>query len=107
MYEYQAEVIKVIDGDTLHVRVDLGFEVSIFETIRLTGVNAPEHNKPGGAEATEWLRSKALNTTIRLVTKKDRREKYGRYLATIFLPGEAVSVNDQLVAAGHAVPYMV
>lgn len=105
MYEYRADVIKVIDGDTVHVRVDLGFDVSIFETIRLTGVNAPERGKPGGAEATEWLRSKILNTTVRLVTVKDRREKYGRYLATIYLPGEQTSVNDQLIAAGHAVAY--
>jgi micrococcal nuclease len=105
MYEYQATVLRVVDGDTICARVDLGFEVSVDETLRLAGINAPERGKPGGSEASAWLRSKLLMTTARIVTVKDKREKYGRYLAEIFLPGETTSVNSEMIAAGHAVPY--
>jgi micrococcal nuclease len=105
VYEYQALITKVVDGDTVHAEIDLGFNVTIAATLRLLGINTPERGQPGGSEATEWLRSKTLNVTVRCLTIKDRREKYGRYLAKLYLPGEDASVNEQLLAAGHAVEY--
>jgi micrococcal nuclease len=105
VYEYQALITKVVDGDTVHAEIDLGFDVKVSATLRLLGINAPEKGQPGWHEATEWLRSKALNVTVRCLTIKDRREKYGRYLAKLYLPGETDSVNEQLLAAGHAVEY--
>lgn len=105
MFEYSALITRVVDGDTVHAEIDLGFDVTISATLRLHGVNAPEQRSPGGVEATEWLRSKALNVRARVLTIKDRKEKYGRYLAKLYLPGEDTSVNEQLLAAGHAVAY--
>jgi len=105
VFEYRAMITKVVDGDTVHAEIDLGFDVTVSATLRLLGVNAPERNAVGGNEATEWLRSKVLHTELRVLTIKDRREKYGRYLAKLYLPGEDSSVNEQLLAAGHAVEY--
>ena len=105
MFEYRAMIIKVVDGDTVHAEIDLGFSVTVSATLRLLGVNAPERNAVGGTEATEWLRSKVLHTDLRVQTVRDKREKFGRYLAKLYLPGEDVSVNEQLIAAGHAVAY--
>lgn len=105
MYQYNATITRVVDGDTVHARVDLGFDTHVDATLRLLGVNAPEKRDAGGHDATEWLRSKVLNMVVRIETVKDRREKYGRYLATLYVQGEIDSVNQQLVAAGHAVEY--
>jgi len=105
VYEYRALITKVVDGDTVHAEIDLGFDVKVSATLRLLGINTPERGQPGGHEATEWLRSKTLNVTVRCLTIKDRREKYGRYLAKLYLPGEDSSVNEQLLSAGHAVEY--
>lgn len=103
MYEYEATVVSIHDGDTLRADVDLGFDTwRGNEPFRLIGIQAPELGKPGGRESRDWLRDLLpLGTTVRIVTEKDRTEKYGRYLATIF-KGE-LNVNDALVDAGHAV----
>lgn len=106
MYEYRATVIRVIDGDTVDLRVDLGFDAALNMRVRLTGLDAPERGKSGGTEATAWLTEK-LKTRAEIIikTSKDSREKYGRYLAEIYLLGDAVSVNRQMIEAGHASPY--
>lgn len=107
MYEYEATIVSVHDGDTLRADVDLGFDTwRGNEPFRLLGIQAPELGKPGGRESRDWLRDLLpIGTVIRIVTEKDRTEKYGRYLATIFLPGKLddLNVNEALVDAGHAV----
>lgn len=116
MYTYRlAELIKVIDGDTVRAQVDLGCDVRINLTLRLARINAPEIATDEGKAARDHLATllahPPANYTLRTI--KDRREKYGRYLAEIDynLPpaAEAVSptvnLNDQMVADGHAVPY--
>lgn len=106
MYEYRAELVAVVDGDTIHANVDLGFDVWEKMTLRFAGINAPEHGTPEGYAATafvvDWFRVRPAFT---ITTVKDRREKYGRYLATIVGNGEVQSLNDLMVATGHAVPY--
>jgi micrococcal nuclease len=103
-YEYRARVIRVVDGDTVHLEVDLGFDVRRQDSFRLTGINAPERGTPEGVAATGHL-VELLNRVGPLVvyTTKDRREKYGRYLARLVM-GE-VDINQAMVDDGHAVTY--
>jgi micrococcal nuclease len=124
MYEYRANVIRVVDGDTLHVDVDLGCDCHTMLTLRLDGVNAPEHGTPEGEAATayveNWVHDHAgSGGAVVVQTVKDRREKFGRYLATVLGWSEAVdaserdtlgvvptrNLNTMLVENGHAVEY--
>lgn len=106
MYEYRASVIRVIDGDTVDLRIDLGFEVGLNMRVRLAGIDAPERGKPGGSEATKWLTEKlSPHVDVIVKTEKYRREKYGRYLATIYLLGDVTHINDQMIEAGHTRTY--
>lgn len=111
MYEYRATIAKVIDGDTVEATVDLGFAVSVVERFRLYGINAPEtkgESREDGRAATEFLRTliakHAPDSVLTIQTRKDKREKYGRYLAVLMAGG--VNLNAVMVNAGHAVPYM-
>lgn len=103
MYEYRATLISVVDGDTIHADVDLGCDIHTRLTLRLAGINAPEKGTAEGKAAAAWLSTHLPITGMIIRTVKDRREKYGRYLAHVFVNG--VSVNEEIVAAGHAVPY--
>jgi micrococcal nuclease len=111
MYEYRAEVIRVIDGDTLALMVDLGCDVHVGLTVRLKDIDTPERGTPEGVAATEfvkdWLARHAVargrasgEFVVNLVTHKDKREKYGRYLGDIYAGG--TWLNEDLVAYGHA-----
>lgn len=109
MYEYRVEVLRVVDGDTLHVRVDLGLDCAIKLTIRLLGVNAPESSTPEGQQASayvrDWVAAAAAAGPLTLRTVKDRREKFGRYLGVISA-ATGGELNYELLAAGHAVAYL-
>lgn len=111
MYEYRATILRVIDGDTIEARVDLGFDVSVIERFRLYGINAPEtkgESREEGKAATEYLRvlvaKNAQDGVLTIQTRKDKREKYGRYLA-VLIAGDW-NLNAVMVNTGHAVPYM-
>lgn len=105
MYQYRADLIRVVDGDTLHLDVDLGFDIKRKDTFRLYGLNCPEMNTAAGEEARDWLVQKLTEGALIITTRKDKREKYGRYLVTLWIDNE--NVNLQMIEAGHAVPYMV
>jgi micrococcal nuclease len=111
MYEYRAKILSVHDGDTVHAQLDLGMDVLINITVRLAHINAPELATPEGRTAHGYLAALLPNgldgAWVRIQTIKDRTEKYGRYLATIFMQtsdGE-INVNERMVETGHAVPY--
>lgn len=106
MYEYNAVVVRVIDADTIDVRVDLGFNVHIDQRVRFFGINAPEKNTPLGIEAAGYVRKTIpLGTKIILQSDKDDNDKYGRYLARIILPETNECLNDILVNKRYAVEY--
>lgn len=111
MYEYAGRVLDWHDGDTCHVEVDLGLDIDTRLTIRLMGVNAPELATPEGKVALAYVRSlMAADGSVWLRTVKDHREKYGRYLAWVFLGSamdDAFEVGHMLVASGNAVVYIV
>lgn len=107
MYTYMATVTRVIDGDTFVASVDLGFSVSMEMTIRMAGIDAPEKSTPEGQAAANALRFLIMPDPVKIVTKKDRQEKFGRYLADVYMFADMteITVNEQMVKHGHAKPY--
>jgi len=110
MYEYNCKIVRVIDGDSIIIDIDLGFSHWIHgESIRLYGVDTPEcrtrdaEEKAAGLLAKEFV-EEALHVggTYRLQTKE--KGKFGRYLGTIYLT-EETSINAALVKERLAVPY--
>lgn len=110
MYVYKAKIVDVHDGDTVTAIVDLGFHTQIEIKVRLFGINAPELK---GETKNEGLKSKnrvidlILNKVVTLKTHKDKQEKYGRWLAEIYLPNQTKSINNLLVEEKLAIPFMV
>jgi micrococcal nuclease len=116
MYEYKAELIRVVDGDTVDLMVDLGFNIQIKERFRLEGIDAPEsrtldlEEKARGLAAARHLKIlfESVPFGCLLVrTKVDSKGKYGRYLGKLIAiypdnPGEW-DLNNAMVIAGHAV----
>ena len=110
LYRYQAVVRKVYDGDTCTVDIDLGLGSWIHgEKLRLYRINAPEvkgAERPAGLHSRDFLRSQIQGREVILQTIKDKKGKYGRYLADIWLKDESGTwnnVNDLLVQEGYAV----
>ena len=103
MYQYKAAVLKVVDGDTLHLEVELGFDVKRRDSFRLAGLNAPEMSTVEGVAAKEWLEAQLSHGVLIITTHKDSREKFGRYLATLWI--DQKNVNTAMIEAGMAVPY--
>jgi endonuclease YncB( thermonuclease family) len=118
IYIYKADLIRVVDGDTVELIIDLGFDTSRKERFRLYGIDAPEMNTAKGKEAKAWLWEaiqplEAIYVqTIQLSTKA-KRDKYGRFLAVLysFVPvlssadGPKVnkcSINAEMIRQGHA-----
>ncbi len=104
MYHYRATVQRVVDGDTIDLTVDAGFRITFTDRFRLYGIDTPELRTPtyeAGHAARIWLENLITGQDLVIETHKPERDKYGRWLATLFL-GD-VNVNDALVEAGHAV----
>jgi micrococcal nuclease len=115
MYEYRVkQVIKVVDGDTIDVDIDLGFSISYTQRVRLAGIDSPESRTLDKAEKALGLESKKhlaelLKSAKQIVIrteKPDSTEKYGRILGWLFIDGATESVNASLVASGYAWDYM-
>jgi micrococcal nuclease len=110
LYNYKALVKSVYDGDTITVDIDLGLNVLVMgEKLRLNRINAPElkgEEREAGLRSRDFLREKIDGKQLLIQTIKDKKEKYGRYLAEIFLTdinGNFINVNDILVQEGFAV----
>ena len=105
-YRYQAELIRVIDGDTIVARVDLGFHVFTEQILRLHGINAVElrgEHRQLGLEAAEHLKALInIHSPLTIKTIKDRTGKYGRYLVVLYGEDD-LDLNLQMVHDGHAV----
>lgn len=101
-YTYRAELLHIVDADTLALRVDVGFRMWAEIPVRLVGLNAPEHNTLAGQDATAFVRDwfTRHGATMMLATQKSP-EKYGRWLGTV-TSDDGASLNDDLVASKHA-----
>jgi micrococcal nuclease len=108
-YFYKAIVTDVHDGDTCTVDIDLGFGIWMKDQkLRLYGINTPElhgNDKEAGIKSRDYVKSLILGKIITLESQKDKTEKYGRWLATIWLDG--ININKKLVQEGYAREYLV
>lgn len=108
IYAYRAQVSRIVDGDTVDVDIDLGFNAWLHnERLRLYGVNAPEVRtrnlveKARGKAATAWLVDQlAAGELLVRSVGFDAVGKFGRSLAVLFVNG--VNVNQAMIEAGHA-----
>jgi micrococcal nuclease len=113
LYHYRMKVTKVVDGDTIYGDVDLGFSVVQKKMeFRFAGINTPETRggtREAGLRSKEFVTNKLMDKEVIIITKKDGKEKFGRYLAQIYYQDglEWVCINDELVKLGLAVPFMV
>lgn len=116
MYDFKIKnVIKVVDGDTIDVDIDLGMNtIRANERIRLAGIDTPESRttdkleKSLGLESKEYLKSK-LKEAKKIVIKTelpDSTEKYGRMLGWLYLDDDTISLNDHMIEDGYAWGYL-
>ena len=114
LYTVKAVCQRVVDGDTLLVRLDLGFQIWRTERLRLRGIDTPELYSSAGQQARDFVRE-ALSQVPFMVVCTSARDKYGRYLADLFyLPGATAPLdvlshgsclNRELLDVGLARPY--
>lgn len=102
-YIYNAVVMRVIDGDTIDVLVDLGFRICHQQRLRLLGINAPEMHgeEREKAQAAKDYLSKLTGKNIRIETQK--ADSFGRYLAYVWF--ETRCINSEIVDLGLASPW--
>ena len=96
MYQYKAKLIRVIDGDTVDLEVDLGFRIKLNARIRLEGINTPEItgvDKEKGLEVKKFVEELFSAESGVCTLMSFKTEKYGRWLGRIYLPN-ASCVND-------------
>ena len=112
------KIVKVLDGDTIDVLIDLGFDLFKKERVRIAGVDTPEkrtrdlEEKALGIDATNWLKKKLEDTiagdgdelTIR-TELVGGTGKYGRLLGWLYINEDAVSLNEQMIEEGYAWAY--
>jgi micrococcal nuclease len=110
LFHYKAIITEAYDGDTVTADLDLGLGVWAHgEKLRLFGINAPEMrgaDKVAGTASRDFVRELILGKTVFIQTRKDKKGKYGRYLADIWLEeseGNWININQRIVEAGHAV----
>ena len=111
------EINRVVDGDTIDVTIDLGFDLYKKERVRVAGVDTPEkrtrdlEEKALGYDATKWLTDKlesAVSGSDDLVIRTELVGgvgKYGRLLGWLYVGDSDVSLNEQMIAEGYAWAY--
>ena len=111
------EINKVLDGDTIDVTIDLGFDLYKKERVRVAGVDTPEkrtrdlEEKELGIDATNWLKEKLEGAILGDDDLIIRTElvggvgKYGRLLGWLYIGTDNVSLNEQMIDEGYAWPY--
>ena len=111
------KVNRVVDGDTIDVTIDLGFEIFKKERVRVAGVDTPEkrtrdlEEKALGIDATNWLKEELKNVLDgddELIIRTELHGgvgKYGRLLGWLYVGDETVSLNEQMIEQGYAWEY--
>jgi micrococcal nuclease len=115
MYEYFVkDVTKIVDGDTIDVIIDLGFDILFASRVRLAGIDTPESRtrdiaeKTLGLESKEYLKKqlKDAKSVVIKTEKMNSTEKFGRILGWIYINGDTESINDKMINDGYAWGYM-
>ena len=109
---------KVLDGDTIDVTIDLGFDLYKKERVRIAGVDTPEkrtrdlEEKALGIDATNWLKKKLEDTIAGEGDELSIRTelvggtgKYGRLLGWLYINEDVISLNEQMITEGYAWAY--
>ncbi len=108
LYRYQAKVLRVVDGDTIDCRVELGFRVQQEIRFRLAEIDAPEIRgkkaAAAGVVSMEWLENR-LSPFEFIYVVSEKTGKYGRWLAHIYTTPDGPSVNREMIEKGLAKPY--
>ena len=102
-FQYSAKVEQVVDADTVDLLIDLGLRCSVRIRARLYGIDAPERFTLAGREATTFVTVHIAGVRSQVIVKtyKDPIDKYGRWVADLFINGR--SLSELLIEAGHAV----
>jgi len=103
MYSYKAKVQNVVDGDTIDISIDLGFDIWHNIRVRLTGIDTPEKWYDYGKVVKKYVMAKLENQEVTIATEK--ADKYGRYLVDVYLKDELETFNMHLVKVGMAKQY--
>ena len=116
MYEYKAYLIKVVDGDTVDVDIDLGFGVWLKdERVRIAGIDTPESRTSDKVEklfglaakkrVQELLADKVVLKTFAAKDGEDMKGKFGRILGDFYVGNDKKLLTEVMIDEGHAVPY--
>ena len=115
MYQYFVKEVKnVVDGDTIDVIIDLGFDILFSSRVRLAGIDTPESRttnkaeKVLGLESKDYLKKhlKDAKSVVIKTEKMNSSEKYGRILGWIYVNGDTESLNDKMINDGYAWGYL-
>ena len=98
----QAKITRVKDGDTVSVEIEMGLDVVKRDVVRLAGISVKDKTEADKL-ATDFLKATILGKTVRMDTEKDKREKYGRLLGTIWLG--TTNINAMLIERGWGKPW--
>ena len=105
LYNYRAVILRVVDGDTIDISADLGFNVYHKLRIRLAEINAPELSTPEGQKSKEWLETKVKpDQEVTVSTAKNPGDPYGRWLGRI-TTNDLGDLSTFILKEGYAVPY--
>lgn len=111
LHHYNCELKRIIDGDTVVLIIDLGFNIKIEVGLRLEGIDTPEVNSSHGLEQEAAYRSEVFLGQLiekeELIVKTKKNDMYGRYIGTLFIKGphECVNVNNFMLNHGLARKY--
>ena len=111
LYHYKAKIDRVVDGDTVDVLIDLGFDMHSRQRVRLWGINTPECRTRDKREKALGLAAKArlieivgfADNDCVIATRLDRKGKFGRVLGILYV--DDLDINEQLIEEGHAVEF--
>ena len=111
------EINRVVDGDTIDVTIDLGFDLYKKERVRIAGVDTPEkrtrdlEEKALGIDATNWMKEQledAINGESELTIRTELKGgmgKYGRLLGWLYVGDADISLNEAMIISGYAWAY--
>ena len=109
-YRYRAKLVRVVDGDTIDLDIDLGFYIRITERVRLEGVNTPEifrvkkesDEYKRGIAAAEFVARRFADNGNECVVETKKRGKWRRWLGVIYFADREKSLNEELIERGLA-----
>ncbi len=101
---YPTTINRIIDGDTVVARLDLGLGINLTQNVLLVGIDAPELHTEAGKAARAWLCDRILYRAVLMdIDSKNSHDKYGRLLAVILV--DQLNLNQELIRLGYAVAY--